>query len=57
MKKADKSSIDRLLLAASILNQFQHLVASLKALVLPLQLHMNGGIIGVWDHIQKRQQS
>ena len=42
MKKAKKSSIDRLLLVASILNQFWRLVASLKALVLPLPLHMDG---------------
>ena len=44
-------------LAASILNQFWSLVTLLKALVLPLSLHMDSGTIGVWDHIQKRQQS
>jgi hypothetical protein len=57
MKKAEKVAMYRLLLAASILDQFQRLVASLKALVLPLPLHMDRCTIGVWDHIRKRQRS
>jgi len=34
IEKSKKNSIDRLLLAASILDRFQRLVASLKALIL-----------------------
>jgi hypothetical protein len=39
------------------LTNFGFLGALLKALILPLRLHMNGETIGVWDHIQKRQRS
>ena len=49
--------LEKILLSAAILARFCCLAASLKALVLPLLLHMDGGTIGGRYGYRNDQQS